>query len=150
MGSFTDILIAYGYWGMLVMAMLAASIIPISSEAVMVALMAAGLSPWYLVIYGTLGSVIGSAFNYGIGMLGRLDWIERYLHVRRKDIDKAERFMAGHGAWIGFFSFLPIVGDGITVALGLMRANVLKSFISVSLGKFVRYVALTYGAHFFF
>lgn len=149
MGSLTDILINYGYWGMLITAFLAATFIPFSSEAIMVGLMALGLSSWHLVIYGTIGSVLGSSVNYGVGMLGRIDWIERYLHIKRKYIDKAERFLSGHGAWIGFFAFLPVVGDGITVALGLMRANMAISFISISLGKLIRYIVVIYGAHLF-
>ena len=63
---------------MLVAAFLAGSFFPFSSEAVMLALLAAGLDPWQLVVYGTIGNVLGSMFNYGVGHLGRLDWIERY------------------------------------------------------------------------
>lgn len=111
MDAIIDFLINYGYWGMLIAAFLAGSILPFSSEAVMFGLLAAGLQPVPLVIYGTIGNVAGSMFNYVIGRMGRLDWIEHYLHVKKKSLDKAERFMAGHGAWIGFFVFIPVFGD---------------------------------------
>ena len=84
-------------------------------------------------------------FNYGIGRLGRLDWIERYLHVKRSDLDRAQRFMRGHGAWMGFFAFLPILGSAITILLGFMRANIPISLFSIALGKFLRYLILIYG-----
>lgn len=112
----------------------------------MVALQAAGLDPWGLIVYGTVGNVAGGMVNYGIGRMGRMEWIERYLHVSRESLVKAERFMAGHGAWMGFFAFLPILGSAITIALGLMRANMPISIISISIGKFLRYVLLVYGA----
>lgn len=141
----TDFLIHYGYWGMLLAAFLAGSFFPFSSEAVMLGLLAAGLKAEPLVIYGTVGNVLGSMFNYGVGRLGRLDWVERYLHVKKENLEKAQRFMAGHGAWMGFFAFLPVIGSAITICLGFMRANLLISITSITIGKFLRYVVLMYG-----
>ena len=144
-----EFLLSYGYMGMLVAACLAASILPFSSEAVMVGLQAAGLDPIFLIVYGTKGNVLGSMFNYTIGRLGKMEWIEKYLHVKKEDLDKAHRFMAGRGAWMGLLSVIPVVGDVITVALGLMRANVVIVVISVTISKLLRYVLLVYGASFF-
>ena len=141
-----DLLTSYGYIGMLLAAFLAGSFFPFSSEAVMVGLMATGLDAWQLMIYGT---ILGSCVNYGIGRMGKLEWIEKYLHVKKKDMDKAERFMAGRGAWMGFFAFLPVLGSAITILLGLMRANMVISLVSISLGKLFRYLILIYGAGLF-
>ena len=105
----------YGYWGMLIAAFLAGSVLPFSSEAVIIALMAAGLDPWQLMTYGTIGNVLGSVVNYGVGRMGKMEWIEKYLHVKKKDLDRAHRFLAGHGAWMGFFAFVPILGSAITI-----------------------------------
>ena len=149
MATIMEFLLSYGYMGMLVAAFLAASILPFSSEAVMVGLQAAGLDPIFLIVYGTIGNVLGSMFNYTIGRLGKMDWIEKYLHVKKEDLDKAHRFMAGRGAWMGLLSVIPVVGDVITVALGLMRANVVIVVISVTISKLLRYVLLVYGASFF-
>lgn len=146
MDIIVDFLINYGYLGMLLSAFLAGSFLPFSSEAVMLGLLAAGLDPLGLVVYGTIGNVAGGMFNYGVGRMGKLEWIERYLHVKRKDLDKAERFMAGHGAWMGFFAFLPILGSAITIALGLMRSNIAISLTSITIGKALRYILLVYGA----
>ena len=76
--------------------------------------------------------------------MGRLDWIEKYLHVSKESLDKATKFMGGHGAWMGFFAFVPILGSAITICLGLMRANIIISVISITLGKFIRYAILAY------
>lgn len=141
----TDILINYGYWGMLVAAFLAGSFFPFSSEAVMLGLLAAGLKTEPLIIYGTIGNVLGSIFNYGVGRLGKLEWIERYLHVKKEDLDRAQRFMSGHGAWMGFFAFLPIIGSAITICLGLMRANIVITVTSITIGKLLRYIVLMAG-----
>ena len=148
MDALIDILIGYGYWGMFVAAFLAGSFFPFSSEVVMVALNAAGLNGWQLIIYGTMGNVLGGFFNYCVGRLGKMEWIEQYLHVKKESLERAERFMGGHGALMGFFSFLPLLGSAITIVLGLTRANIPLSLISVTLGKFLRYVLLIYGASF--
>ena len=138
MQFFIDILTSWGYLGMGLAAFLAGSFFPFSSEVVMVGLQTAGLDPWRLVIYGTVGNVAGGMFNYGVGRLGKLEWIERYLI-------QARRFMRGHGALMGFFSFIPILGSAITIVLGLTRANLPLSLFSITLGKFLRYVLLIYG-----
>ena len=87
-------------------------------------------------------------FNYGVGRMGKMEWIEKYLHVKKKSLDKAERFMAGRGAWMGFFAFLPLLGSAITIVLGLTRANIPISILSITIGKVLRYVLLVYGTQF--
>lgn len=145
MDAFIDLLTSYGYTGMLLAAFLAGSFFPFSSELVMAGLMATGLDPWQLMIYGTIGNVLGSIFNYCVGRMGKLEWIEKYLHVKKADIDKAEHFMKGRGAWMGFFAFLPVLGSAITIALGFMRANVVITFVSITLGKILRYLIVIFG-----
>ena len=147
MDALYDILMQYGYWGMFLSAFIAGSFFPFSSEAIMAGLSAAGLEMQPLIIYGTAGNVLGGMFNYCVGRMGRPEWIEKYLHVKQESLDKAERFMAGRGAWMGFFAFLPIIGSAITILLGLMRANVLISFVSITIGKFLRYLLWLYGVN---
>lgn len=139
-----DFLIEYGPWGMLFASFIAGSVFPFSSEAVMLAMLAAGVDPWEMVIFASIGNVAGSMFNYGVGRMGRLDWIEKYLHVKKESLDKAQRFMGGRGAWMGFFTFLPIIGSAISILLGLMRANVFITLISISIGKVMRYMILAW------
>ena len=125
-----DFLIEYGPIGMLVAAFIAGSVFPFSSEAIMLAMLAAGVDPWELVVYASIGNTAGSMFNYGVGRLGRLD--------------KAQRFMGGRGAWMGFFAFLPILGSAISILLGLMRANVFITLISIAIGKVMRYMIIAW------
>lgn len=139
-----DLLVDYGPIGMLIASFIAGSVFPFSSEAVMLAMLAAGVDPWELVITASIGNVAGSMFNYGVGRLGRLDWIEKYLNVKKESLDRAQRFMGGHGAWMGFFAFLPILGSAISILLGLMRANIIITLISIALGKVMRYLIIAW------
>ena len=139
-----DFFIQYGPIGMFVVAFIAGSVFPFSSEAVMLGLLATGADPWQLTLFASVGNVLGSMFNYWVGRMGRLDWIERYLHVKKDKLDKARKFMGGRGAWMGFFTFLPILGSAISIMLGLMRANIVITVLSISLGKFMRYIILAW------
>ena len=134
---------------MLLSAFLAGSVFPFSSEAVILALLAAGLDPLPLIIYGSIGNVAGSMFNYRGGRMGKTEWFERYLHISNKNMNRAKRFMGDRGAIMGFFAFIPIIGSAITVLLGLMRSNIFLSIASITIGKVLRYVLLVYGADLF-
>ena len=147
MDFLTHFLLDYVYWGMFVSAFLAGSFLPFRSEAVLLGLMAAGLPPIPLVIYGTIGNVLGSMFNYWVGRMGKMEWIERYLHVKRESVEKTQRFMSTRGTWMGFFAFVPFVGSAITVVLGLTRANIFLSIFYITLGKIVRYIILLEGVN---
>lgn len=149
MDAITHFLIDYGYWGMFLSAFLAGSVLPFSSEAVMLGLLAAGVDPVPLLIYGSIGNVMGGMVNYGLGRLGKLEWLKKYCHLKQSSIDRAYKFMGGHGAWMGFFAFLPILGSAITVVLGLTRANLPLSVFSITLGKVIRYALLIWGANLF-
>lgn len=143
----TDFLIQFGAFGMFLAAFLAGSFFPFSSEAVMLALMATGVDSWELIIYGTAGNVLGSLVNYTIGRMGKEDWFEKYLRVKPKQMDRARRFMRGRGAYMGFFAFIPLMGSAITILLGLMHANIVVTFVSITIGKLLRYIVLIYGAY---
>lgn len=144
MDTIIDFLIQYGYWGMFVAAFIAGSFLPFSSEAVMAGLQLAGLAPLPLFLSGTIGNVAGSMFNYGVGRLGKMEWIEKYLHVKREKVERTQRFMKTWGAWMGVLCFLPILGSVIAVTLGYMRANPLISLFSITVGKVIRYAILIY------
>lgn len=139
-----DFLITYGYWGLLIASFIAGSFFPFSSEAVVVALQAAGLDPYLLVVYATIGNVLGSLFNYVIGRFAGAEWSVKYLHVKPHQLHKSKQFVQGHGAWMGFFTFIPILGSAIAIALGMMKANLTITTLSIFLGKLSRYVVLVF------
>ncbi len=140
-----DGFVEYGYIGLFIASFLAATILPFGSEFVFVTLIAMGLDPWTCTIVASAGNWLGGMTNYYLGRLGKLEWIEKYLKIPKEKIDKIQQFLEGKGASMAFFSFLPVVGDIIAVALGFMRANVYVVNISMLLGKFARYVAIMYG-----
>lgn len=140
--AITQFFAAWGYWGMLLAALAAGSILPIGSEVVFVLLLKSGLDPWLLTAAATAGNTLGGMSCYGMGMLGKRKWIHRWAGVSDAKLDRASRFLQGRGAWMGFFAFLPYVGEAIAVVLGLMRSNWIITAFSMAVGKFVRYLLL--------
>lgn len=144
MDAFFQLLIDYGSFGMFIAAFLAGSLVPISSEVVMTALYAAGTSPLELLVWGTLGNVLGSLFNYGVGSLGREEWILRYCKVTPEKLERGRRYVRRYGPLTGLLSWVPLLGELISVALGFMRVNFYLSTFYITIGKLVRYGALLY------
>jgi len=137
-----QLLIDWGYLGLFLSALIAGSILPFSSELVLVALVKLGLSPALCVLSAALGNTVGGMTCYYIGRLGRTDWIEKYLRVKPEKVERMQRFLQGKGALMAFFVFLPIVGEVIAIALGLMRSNVWITTLSMFTGKLLRYVLM--------
>jgi membrane protein YqaA with SNARE-associated domain len=144
MDAIVQLLISYGCWGMLISAFLAGSVLPFSSEMVMLGLQATGVPAHELLIWGSIGNVAGSMLNFYIGRLGKREWIHTYLHVTEEKLLRAEHFVERYGAGIGFFAFIPILGSAITISLGYMRANPFLTMTAITIGKVLRYLILLY------
>ena len=129
---------------MLVASFIAGSVFPLSSEVVLTGLMLAGLNPLYLFIAASIGNIGGSMFNYGIGTLGKMEWIERYLHVEREKMQRAQLWIQRYGVWMGLFCSLPFIGSVIAVTLGFTRTNPWLCLLTITLGKVFRYAVLIY------
>lgn len=139
MDAFISILAENGGVGMFCAAFLAGSFFPFSSEAVMLALLAAGANPTELLLWGTAGNTLGSLFNYGVGSLGREEWIERWTKVPPEKLERGKRWVRHYGVWAGLLAGLPIIGSVITVAMGFLRVKMFYAMVNVAIGKFVRY-----------
>ena len=142
--SITAFLVQYGYTGMGVAAFLAGSFLPFSSEVVLTALYVSGLELWPLILVATLGNVLGGLFNYCVGRLCHEGWVYRLFHVKEEKLAQSKHKVRTHGAWMGLLAWVPILGSAITIALGILRVNFVKSFIAIAIGKFLRYLALGY------
>ncbi|MBO4451642.1 MAG: DedA family protein [Bacteroidaceae bacterium] len=145
MDSLNEFFISYGYWGMGIASFFAGTFFPFSSEAVMAALLATtSMDPVLVVVSGTIGNVLGSMVNYFIGSLCKPQTVSRIFHIKPERMDTAQQYVMKYGAWMGFFTFAPILGTAISLALGMLKANVWYTFLTTFLGKTVRYVIVAY------
>lgn len=133
-------LAGWGYVGLFIAAFLAATVLPFSSEVVFSAVVLAGLDLWTCTWVATIGNCIGGMTCYGLGLLGKTVWIERYLKIPPDKLQRFQTWLHDKGSWSAFFVFLPGVGDIIAVALGFLRANAWQVAFWMFLGKLLRYI----------
>ncbi len=130
-----------GYIGLFITCFLAATILPIASELFLTGMLAIGYNPIICLFVAGSGNTLGGWLNYFIGYLGNPKWLTK-LGVTQMRIDSWKIRVNQYGAWLALFSWLPIIGDVIGVALGFFRVNVYLSFLFIAIGKFVRYGTL--------
>jgi membrane protein YqaA with SNARE-associated domain len=133
-----------GYIGLFIAAFLAATILPLSSELVLSALLLSGASPSALVIAATTGNVLGSLTNYALGYWASLGVIKKWLKLSESAFINAEQRFKKYGLWSLLFAWVPIIGDPLTVIAGILRIRLLWFLVLVTIGKFLRYLMLTH------
>ncbi|MDZ7633963.1 MAG: hypothetical protein U5L72_05790 [Bacteroidales bacterium] len=76
----------YSLWGLFLASFLAATVVPFSSEALLAFLIINGTNAYAAVLVATAGNWLGGMSSYAIGYLGKWDWIEKYLRIKRETI----------------------------------------------------------------
>jgi membrane protein YqaA with SNARE-associated domain len=129
---------------MFVQAFLAATLLPLSSELVLAALLLTGASaPWGLWCAATAGNVLGALLNWWLG-----HWLaERHeaawFPIPPQRLAWAQQQFQRHGAWLLLFAWVPVIGDPLTGAAGMLRYPLAPFLLLVSIGKGVRYALIT-------
>lgn len=140
MEHFSDL----GYAGLFLSAFLAATILPLSSELVLSALLLGSLSPTTLVIVATTGNVLGSLTNYALGYWASKVMVKKWLRMSEDDFVRAEQRFVKYGMFSLCFAWLPVVGDPLTVMAGVLRIRLRWFLLLVTAGKLLRYVVISY------
>ena len=147
MDCLNDFFLNYGYLGLGLASFLAGTFFPFSSETVMAAmLMASDMDPVLTITSASIGNVLGSMVNYAIGRMCKPETVNRLFKIKPSRMAKAQKYVERYGAWMGFFAFLPILGTAISLALGLLRANIWGTLLFTFIGKVARYVIVAYSA----
>ncbi|ACE83709.1 YqaA family protein [Cellvibrio japonicus] len=130
------------YLSLFLTAFIAATLFPLSSEALLLALLHQEHNPVLLWLVATTGNSLGSCVNW---FLGRqcLHWQDRqWFPVSRFQLEKAQRHFQRYGIYSLLFAWLPIVGDPLTLFAGVMKVNFWKFLLLVIIGKALRYALI--------
>jgi membrane protein YqaA with SNARE-associated domain len=141
-------LIAGGYAGLFLTAFLAATLLPLSSEAVLAALgNADGFDVTFLFVLATLGNTLGAVVNWALGRFC-LHWAGRkWFPFSREQLTSAGERFGKYGIWSLLFAWVPLIGDPLTFAAGVLRVPFLPFVVLVGLGKAARYAAVILAAN---
>lgn len=130
-----------GYLGLFVVCFLSATILPLTSEGVLLAMLLAGYDPVIALMVASFGNILGGSTNYWLGRVGNPIWLEK-LGIPKEKIYSFESRFKQYGYWMALLSWVPLIGDPLVVALGFFRAKWWYVLALMSLGKIIRYLLL--------
>lgn len=131
------------YGGLFLAAFLAATVFPAQSEAVLVGMMATEAYPVHVLItVASAGNILGSVLNWALGRgIARFEG-QKWFPVSEASLARGRHHYARYGRWSLLLSWVPFIGDPITVAAGIMKERFLPFLILVGIAKTGRYVFL--------
>lgn len=134
-----DWLLDLGYLGLFIGSFLAATILPFSADVLLVGMLIGGGNGWLVVAIATAGNFLGGLTSYGVGRIGKWEWIER-LGVKPETLAKQKSMVDRFGSLVALLSWVPFIGDVLAVALGFYRVPFIPSAIYMFIGKAGRFV----------
>ncbi|MFX0545830.1 YqaA family protein [Roseovarius sp. S1116L3] len=124
-------------------ALVAATILPMQSEAVLAALLIAGdHQVTGLLLVATVGNVLGSVINWALGRYLLRFRHRRWFPTSEGQLERAQNWYRRYGRWSLLGSWLPLVGDPLTVVAGVMREPIVPFLLLVTIAKGTRYIIL--------
>jgi membrane protein YqaA with SNARE-associated domain len=133
-------LAAYG--GLFLTAFVSATLLPAQSEALFAALQAQGYALPLLLVCGSAGNVLGSLVNWLLGRFLERFRGRRWFPVSDAALERAGRHYRRWGHWSLLLSWMPVIGDPLTLVAGVLREPLGRFLLVVTLAKTGRYLAL--------
>lgn len=134
---------AAAYLTLFASALGAATLLPLQSEAVLVGLLSLDSYPvWALLAVATTGNVLGSGINWGLGRYLERWRDKRWFPLDAASLARAQRFYQRYGRWSLLLSWLPVIGDPLTLIAGVMREPWWSFLLIVLVAKAARYALL--------
>lgn len=135
-------LLSYGPAGLFALSFLASTLVPLGSEWLLVALLLQRHDPALLIAVATAGNALGACTTYGIGRMGSAPLKRRLLRMDRHAEERAVELFRRYGAPALLFTWLPLVGDGLCLAAGLLNYTFSRFIVLMTAGKLGRYCAV--------
>ena len=133
------------YLSLFIISFLAATILPFSSELTLAGLVAtSNYDNLLLLIVASLGNVLGSVVNWILGFYSRNLSKKKWFPFKDEQVEKSSKWFNKYGRWSLLFAWVPIIGDPLTLAAGLLRVKFLEFLILVTIGKVSRYLIIFY------
>ncbi|MBT8448080.1 MAG: DedA family protein [Gammaproteobacteria bacterium] len=131
-------------WTLFLSAFLSATLLPGSSEALLVYKLSQQQMVVPLLISATSGNLLGSIVTYYMGVFGNTLMHKRWLGIDEKALLKAEKNYQRWGIYSLLLAWLPMIGDPLCLVAGLMRVNLIAFIMLAGIGKLARYSVLIY------
>ncbi len=98
-----------------------------------------GYSPFYLLFFATTGNTLGALINYFLGAKGT-DYLLSKNIAKERQIAKAHDYFEKYGGWALLLSWVPVIGDPITLIAGVLKYELKWFIMIVMFAKGARYL----------
>lgn len=132
---------SFSLWSLFLSAFLSSTLLPGSSEALLVTYLTQGFAATSLLVVATIGNTLGGLSSWLLGF-----WlVKKYPNSIPKKLNPESIQRLRRWGWpILLFSWLPIIGDPLCLAAGWLRLNFYWSFLAIALGKLIRYSIIVF------
>ena len=131
------------YIGLFLSSFLSATILPGQSEIALTSLILLNkYSLIFLVSIASLGNILGSLLNWFIGYKLEIFKNKKWFPATELQLQKASNWYHKYGKWTLLLSWVPFIGDPITIIAGIFRVPIMHFILIVSFSKTLRYVFL--------
>jgi membrane protein YqaA with SNARE-associated domain len=130
--------LAWGWLGLFAVCFLSATILPLTSEGILILFLIAGYSPWACLLVASVANVLGGLTNYALGRVWNPEKLRRKLGSSQR-FDRLQGLAQRYGFWLGLISWLPLLGDPLLIVLGYLRTPLLPLILTMSAAKTARY-----------
>ncbi|RLA69562.1 MAG: DedA family protein [Epsilonproteobacteria bacterium] len=131
------------YLTLFTVSFLAATLLPLGSEALLLYDISQNYSLLFLWSVATFGNTLGSMVNYWLGLKGEA-YLEEKEYLSVKKMDKARGFFGKYGGWALLLSWVPIIGDPLTFIAGVLRYDFKWFALIVAVAKGMRYAVIIF------
>lgn len=133
------------YGGLFAVSLIAATLFPLQSEAVLAGLLIAGREPaWALIAVASVGNVAGATINWALGRGIEHFRDCRWFPVKPAALARGERWYARYGRWSLLLSWAPVIGDPLTMIAGVLREPLPTFLAIVTFAKVARYLVIAW------
>lgn len=131
------------YLGLAGAAFLSATVFPFQSEVVLAGmLLAEHYQIWVLVLAASIGNIMGSCVNWFMGRFITRFQGRRWFPVTTKQVTKAEGWYRRYGRWSLLLSWMPVIGDPLTIVAGVLREPFPVFLALIVVAKTARYLGV--------
>lgn len=131
------------YMTLFAVSFLAATLLPLGSEALLLYDISQGYALLWLWAFATAGNTLGSMFNYWLGLKGEA-YLEHKGYLSKEKMDKASGTFATYGGGVLLLSWVPVIGDPLTFIAGVLRYHFCYFALIVFVAKGLRYAAVIF------
>ena len=127
------------YLGLFLGCLMSATVIPFASEAIFLAVLYSSGDPFLTIVTATLGNFCGSLFTFFMGYLVDFHHLEKWFRIKQERVHSMKNYLDKYGVWAAALTWIPFIGDPLTLTLGFFRVHPLKVLVIILIVKWARY-----------